>query len=70
MGRARGVTTPEKKNYLMKEETKMFLERAEKFKKNAKFNFDKGEYDLAMFHIEQSIATSYKSQIARLERLL
>jgi len=29
----------------MKEEIKMYLERAEKFKKNAQFNFDNGDYD-------------------------
>ena len=38
----------------MKEEIKMYLERAEKFKKNAEFNFENGDYDLAMFHIEQA----------------
>jgi len=39
----------------MKEEIKMYIERAEKFRKNAEFNFKNGDYDLAMFHIEQSM---------------
>ncbi len=39
----------------MKEEIKMYPERAEKFRRNAEFNFKNGDYDLAMFHIEQSM---------------
>jgi len=37
---------------MMREEVKMYLERAEKFRRNAEFNFENGDYDLAMFHIE------------------
>ncbi len=51
----------------MKEEIKMFLERAEKFRKNAKFNFDNGDYDLAMFHIEQSMQLLIKAKLLDLK---
>ena len=47
----------------MKEEIKMYLERAEKFKKNAEFNFENGDYDLAMFHIEQACRLMIKAKL-------
>ncbi len=47
----------------MKEEIKMYLERAEKFKKNAQFNFENGDYDLAMFHIEQACQLMIKAKL-------
>jgi len=51
----------------MKEEIKMYLERAEKFKKNAKFNFENGDYDLAMFHIEQACQLMIKAKLLDLK---
>jgi len=51
----------------MKEEIKMYLERAEKFKKNAQFNFDNGDYDLAMFHIEQACQLMIKAKLLDLK---
>ena len=51
----------------MKEEIKMYLERAEKFKKNAKFNFENGDYDLAMFHIEQVCQLMIKAKLLDLK---
>ena len=47
----------------MKEEIKMYLERTEKFKKNAEFNFENGDYDLAMFHIEQACRLMIKAKL-------
>jgi len=47
----------------MKEEIKMYLERAEKFKKNAQFNFENGDHDLAMFHIEQACQLMIKAKL-------
>ena len=47
----------------MKEEIKMYLERAEKFKKNAQFNFNNGDHDLAMFHIEQVCQLMIKAKL-------
>lgn len=46
----------------MKEEIKFYIERADKFIKNAKFNYENKDYDLAMFHIEQAM------QLRNLER--
>ena len=51
----------------MKEEIKMYLERAEKFKKNAQFNFENGDYDLAMFHIEQACQLMIKAKLLDLK---
>lgn len=51
----------------MKEEIKMYLERAEKFKKNAEFNFENGDYDLAMFHIEQACQLMIKAKLLDLK---
>lgn len=51
----------------MKEEIKMYLERAEKFRRNAEFNFKNGDYDLAMFHIEQSMQLMIKAKLLDLK---
>ena len=51
----------------MKEEIKMYIERAEKFKKNAEFNFKNGDYDLAMFHIEQACQLMIKAKLLDLK---
>jgi len=51
----------------MKEEIKMYIERAEKFRKNAEFNFRNGDYDLAMFHIEQSMQLLIKAKLLDLK---
>lgn len=54
MGRRPSLGTEAPTKRAMKEEVKMYLERAEKFRKNAEFNFENGDYDIAMFHIEQA----------------
>ncbi|RLI86979.1 MAG: DNA-binding protein [Archaeoglobales archaeon] len=51
----------------MKEEIKMYLERAKKFKRNAEFNFKNGDYDLAMFHIEQACQLMIKAKLLDLK---
>jgi len=49
----------------MREEVELYLKRAEKFRKNAEFNFDNGDYDLAMFHHRAGNAVAGKSENAR-----
>jgi len=51
----------------MKEEIRMYLERAEKFRRNAEFNFKNGDYDLAMFHIEQACQLMIKAKLLDLK---
>jgi HEPN domain-containing protein len=51
----------------MKEEIRFYIERAEKFKRNAKFNFENGDYDLAMFHIEQAMQLLIKAKLLDLK---
>ena len=47
----------------MKEEVRLYIERAEKFRKNAEFNFKNGDYDIAMFHIEQAMQLLIKGKL-------
>ncbi len=51
----------------MKEEVRLYIERAEKFRKNAEFNFKNGDYDLAMLHIEQSMQLLIKAKLLDLK---
>ncbi len=51
----------------MKEDVKMYIERAEKFRRNAEFNFENGDYDIAMFHIEQSMQLLIKAKLLDLK---
>lgn len=51
----------------MKEEIKFYIERANKFIKNAKFNYENKDYDLAMFHIEQAMQLLIKAKIMDLK---
>ncbi len=51
----------------MKEEIKFYIERADKFIKNAKFNYENKDYDLAMFHIEQAMQLLIKAKIMDLK---
>ncbi|RLJ02167.1 MAG: DNA-binding protein [Candidatus Aenigmatarchaeota archaeon] len=47
----------------MKEEIKMFLEKAKKFEENAKYNFENKNFDLAMFNLEQAIQLLIKAKL-------
>jgi HEPN domain-containing protein len=47
----------------MKEEVKMYLDRAEKFERNARFNFENNDYDMAMFHLEQAFQLTIKAKL-------
>ena len=38
-----------------------------KFRRNAEFNFKNGDYDLAMFHIEQSMQLRIKTNLLDLK---
>ncbi|ADC66534.1 HEPN domain protein [Ferroglobus placidus DSM 10642] len=51
----------------MKEEVKVYLERSKKFERDAKFDFDNGDYDLAMFHIEQAMQLLIKAKLLDLK---
>ena len=51
----------------MKEEVELYLKRAEKFRKNALFNFENKDYDLAMFHIEQAMQLMIKAKMLDLK---
>ncbi len=51
----------------MKEEIRFYIERSEKFKRNAKFNFENGDYDIAMFHIEQAMQLLIKAKLLDLK---
>ncbi|MDI9645861.1 MAG: HEPN domain-containing protein [Archaeoglobaceae archaeon] len=47
----------------MKEEIELYLKRAKKFEENAKFNFERKDYDIAMFHIEQAMQLIIKAKL-------
>ena len=51
----------------MKEEVELYLKRAEKFKRNAEFNFENQDYDLAMFHLEQAMQLLAKAKMLDLK---
>lgn len=51
----------------MKEEVELYLKRAEKFRKNAEFNFGNEDYDLAVFHIEQAMQLLLKAKMLDLK---
>jgi len=51
----------------MKEEVRLYLERAKKFKKNAEFNFKNRDFDLAMFHIEMAMQLLIKAKLLHLK---
>ena len=51
----------------MREEVELYLKRAEKLKKNAEFNFENRDYDLAMFHIEQAMQLLIKAKMLDLK---
>jgi len=51
----------------MREEIRFYIERAEKFRRNAEFNFKNGDYDLAMLHIEQSMQLLIKAKLLDLK---
>ncbi len=47
----------------MKEEIELYLKRARKFEENARFNFERKDYDIAMFHIEQAMQLIIKAKL-------
>ncbi|MBO8181820.1 MAG: HEPN domain-containing protein [Archaeoglobus sp.] len=51
----------------MKEEVEMLRGRASKFERDAKFDFDHSDFDLAMFHIEQAFQLNLKAKLLDLE---
>ena len=51
----------------MKEEIEMFLKRAEKFEKTAKFNFENKDFDIAMFNIEQAFQLLIKAKLLEIK---
>lgn len=51
----------------MKEEVELYLKRAEKFRKNAEFNFGNEDHDLAVFHIEQAMQLLLKAKMLDLK---
>jgi len=51
----------------VKEEIELYLKRAEKFERDARFDFDHGDYDLAMFHIEQACQLLIKAKLLHLK---
>ncbi len=52
-------------SYFVKEEVNVFLERAKKFEELAKIAFEKKMYDVAAFHIEQSLQLYLKYVLAK-----
>jgi|Deesub1362B_J571_1020462.scaffolds.fasta_scaffold00696_18 HEPN domain-containing protein len=51
----------------MKEEIRILRERATKFERDAKFDFEQNDFDLAMFHIEQAFQLNLKAKLLELE---
>ncbi|HEW94410.1 MAG TPA: HEPN domain-containing protein [Thermoprotei archaeon] len=51
----------------MKEEIKFLLKRAESFFRDAKYDYENRDYDLAMFHIEQAIQLLIKAKLLDLK---
>jgi len=47
----------------MKEEIKTFLKRSMKFERNAIWNLEQGDYDLAVFHVEQATQLLVKAKL-------
>ena len=50
----------------MREEVKILLKRSMKFEKNATWNIEQGDYDLAIFHIEQALQLMVKAKLLEL----
>ncbi|ADC65220.1 HEPN domain protein [Ferroglobus placidus DSM 10642] len=51
---------------MKKEEVEKFIEKAKGFEEMAKFNFEKGRYDLAMFCVEQAAQLYIKAKFLEL----
>ena len=51
----------------MKEEIETLKERASKFERDAKYDYDHSDFDLAMFHIEQAFQLNLKAKLLDLE---
>ncbi|RLG59497.1 DNA-binding protein [Candidatus Geothermarchaeota archaeon] len=51
----------------MKEEIKFLLKRAKSFFRDAKYDYENRDYDLAMFHIEQAIQLLIKAKLLDLK---
>ncbi|RLI98685.1 MAG: DNA-binding protein [Candidatus Aenigmatarchaeota archaeon] len=47
----------------MKEEIKLFLDKAKKFQENARYNFENKNFDLAMFNLEQAVQLLIKAKL-------
>ena len=47
----------------MREEVKAFLRRSMKFERNAIWNLEQGDYDLAVFHVEQAVQLLVKVKL-------
>ncbi len=47
----------------MREEVRAFLRRSMKFEKNAVWNLEQGDYDLAVFHVEQAMQLLVKAKL-------
>lgn len=51
----------------MREEIELYIRRAEKFERYAKFDFEHGDNNLAMFHIEQAFQLMIKAKLLDLK---
>jgi len=51
----------------VKEEIELYIRRAEKFERDARFDFEHGDNDLAMFHIEQAFQLMIKAKLLDLK---
>jgi len=51
----------------VKEEIKFLLKRAKSFFRDAKYDYENRDYDLAMFHIEQAIQLLIKAKLLDLK---
>jgi HEPN domain-containing protein len=51
----------------MKEEIKVFLERAEIFERDAEFDFKNKNFDICMFHLEQAAQLLLKAKLLEIK---
>ncbi len=47
----------------MKEEISVFIRKAKIFERDAKYDFENGDYDIAMFHLEQAAQLLIKAKL-------
>ena len=51
----------------MREEIEILLKRAEAFKRDAEVDYENGDFDISMFHLEQAIQLLIKAKLLEIK---